>query len=86
MKNKKVLITVIIVLVLIVAVVAGILILKPFDKENDEKKTKNETISSETRDDKKSVDYEEVLTAFAEACKSEKDMEDFVEEYGTVKK
>lgn len=81
MKNKKVLITVIIVLVLIVAVVAGILILKPFDKENDEKETKNETISSETKDDKKSVDYEEVLTAFAEACKSEKDMEDFVEEY-----
>lgn len=82
MKNKKVLIAIIIVLVLVIAAVAGILILKPFDKDNDddEKKAKNETTASEKKEEK-AVDYEEVLTAFAEACQSEDDMEAFVDKY-----
>ena len=37
MKNKKVIIAIVIVLVLVVAAVAGVLIFKPFDKEEEDK-------------------------------------------------
>lgn len=85
MKNKKVLVAIIIVLILVIAAVAGILILKPFDKDKDsdeEKKAKNETVVSE---EEKKVAYEEILKAFAEACRSDEAMEDFVDEYVDLK-
>lgn len=65
MKNKKVIIAIVIVLVLVVAAVAGVLIFKPFDKEEEDK----------------DVDYEAILEKFLDACKSQDDMDKFVEDY-----
>lgn len=93
MKNKKFLIAIIIVLVLIAAVVAGILILKPFDKEDEDKEEKtntskveeNTTTDEEDEDEDEDVDYEEILKKFLAACKSEDDMNEFVENYVDIK-
>lgn len=65
MKNKKVIIAIVIVLVLVVGAVAGVLIFKPFDKEEEDK----------------DVDYEAILEKFLDACKSQDDMDKFVEDY-----
>ena len=69
MKNKKVIIAIVIVLVLVVAAVAGVLIFKPFDKEEEDK----------------DVDYEAILEKFLDACKSQDDMDKFVEDYVDIK-
>ena len=89
MKNKKVIIAIVIVLVLVVAAVAGVLIFKPFDKEEEDKTEKTNTAKTEEKNDKKDVeedvDYEAILEKFLDACKSEEDMDKFVEDYVDIK-
>lgn len=89
MKNKKVIIAIVIVLVLVVAAVAGVLIFKPFDKEEEDKTEKTNTAKTEEKNDEKDVeedvDYEEILEKFLDACKSQDDMDKFVEDYVDIK-
>lgn len=89
MKNKKVIIAIVIVLVLVVAGVAGVLIIKPFDKEEEDKTEKTNTAKAEEKNDEKDVeedvDYEAILEKFLDACKSEEDMDKFVEDYVDIK-
>lgn len=89
MKNKKVIIAIVIVLVLVVAAVAGVLIFKPFDKEEKDKTEKTNTAKTEEKNDEKDVeedvDYEAILEKFLDACKSEEDMDKFVEDYVDIK-
>ena len=89
MKNKKVIIAIVIVLVLVVAAVAGVLIFKPFDKEEKDKTEKTNTAKTEEKNDEKDVeedvDYEAILEKFLDACKSQDDMDKFVEDYVDIK-
>jgi len=81
MKSKKIFVIGIIVLIFIIAILAGVLILKPFEDEEkkDTTEAKNDVSNVKSKEDK--IDYEEILDEFAHACNDEEDMNDFIDKY-----
>lgn len=90
MKNKKILIAIIVVLVLIAITAIGILVLKNSEekdsiKEDNTSKVVEKNEVTNTKNDEKDVDYKGIIKKFLVACDSEDDMDDFVDEYVDIK-
>ncbi len=90
MKNKKILIAIIVVLVLIAVTAIGILVLKNSEekdsiKEDNTSKVVEKNEVTNTKNDEKDVDYKGIIKKFLVACDSEDDMDDFVDEYVDIK-
>lgn len=90
MKNKKILIAIIVVLVLIAVTAIGILVLKNSEekdsiKEDNTSKVVEKNEVANTKNDEKDVDYKGIIKKFLVACDSEDDMDDFVDEYVDIK-
>lgn len=90
MKNKKILIAIIVVLVLIAVTAIGIIVLKNSEekdsiKEDNTSKVVEKNEITNTKNDEKDVDYKGIIKKFLVACDSEEDMNDFVDEYVDIK-